>query len=75
MRSKLVLVAQISDSAIEALFDFVETRHNEKIGIIKDIFSAANGGLDSGVGVAATEVRTVLGAHLLLVALPGAPEH
>jgi diacylglycerol kinase (ATP) len=41
----LVLVAEIMNSAIEALCDFVETRHNEKIGIIKDIAAA-------GVGIA-----------------------
>ncbi len=39
----LVLVAEIMNSAIEALCDFVETRHNEKIGIIKDIAAAAVG--------------------------------
>lgn len=36
----LVLVAEIMNSAIEALCDFVETRHNEKIAIIKDIAAA-----------------------------------
>ncbi len=41
----LVLVAEIMNSAIEALCDFVETRHNDKIGIIKDIAAA-------GVGIA-----------------------
>ncbi len=41
----LVLVAEIMNSAIEALCDFVETRHDEKIGIIKDIAAA-------GVGIA-----------------------
>lgn len=39
----LVLVAEIMNSALEALCDFVETRHNEKIGIIKDIAAAAVG--------------------------------
>jgi len=39
----LVLIAEILNSAIEALCDFVETRHNEKIGIIKDIAAAAVG--------------------------------
>ena len=39
----LVLVAEIMNSAIEALCDFVEARHNEKIGIIKDIAAAAVG--------------------------------
>lgn len=39
----LVLVAEIFNSAIEALCDFVEERHNEKIKIIKDISAAAVG--------------------------------
>ncbi len=39
----LVLIAEMFNSAIEALCDFVETRHNEKIGIIKDIAAAAVG--------------------------------
>ncbi len=39
----LVLIAEMFNSAIEALCDFVETRHNEKIGIIKDIAAAAAG--------------------------------
>ena len=39
----LVLVSEILNSAIEALCDLVETRHNEKIGIIKDICAAAVG--------------------------------
>ena len=39
----LVLVAEILNSAIEALCDFVETRHNEKIRVIKDIAAAAVG--------------------------------
>jgi diacylglycerol kinase (ATP) len=39
----LVLFAEIMNSAIEALCDFVEARHNEKIGIIKDIAAAAVG--------------------------------
>ncbi len=38
-----VLVAEIFNSAIEALCDFVETRDNEKIKIIKDIAAAAVG--------------------------------
>ncbi|MEI8395938.1 MAG: diacylglycerol kinase [Rhodospirillaceae bacterium] len=37
----LVVMAEMFNSAIEALCDFVETRHNEKIGIIKDIAAAA----------------------------------
>ncbi len=50
----LVLVAEIMNSAIEALCDFVETRHNEKIGIIKDIAAA-------GVGIAMLAWVLVLG--------------
>lgn len=38
-----VLVAEMFNSAIEALCDFVESRHNEKIGVIKDIAAAAVG--------------------------------
>lgn len=50
----LVLVTEIMNSAIEALCDFVETRHNEKIGIIKDIAAA-------GVGIAMFAWLVVLG--------------
>ena len=39
----LVLIAEILNSAIEALCDFVETRHNEKIKVIKDVAAAAVG--------------------------------
>ena len=39
----LVLIAEMLNSAIEALCDFVETRHNEKIKVIKDIAAAAVG--------------------------------
>lgn len=39
----LVLVAEILNSAIEALCDFVETWHNERIKVIKDIAAAAVG--------------------------------
>jgi len=38
-----VLVAELFNSAIEALCDFVEARHNEKIRVIKDIAAAAVG--------------------------------
>jgi diacylglycerol kinase (ATP) len=50
----LVLVTEVMNSAIEALCDFVETRHNEKIGIIKDIAAA-------GVGIAMFAWLLVLG--------------
>ncbi len=39
----LVLITEVVNSAIEALCDFVEERHNEKIKIIKDIAAAAVG--------------------------------
>ena len=38
-----VVVAEMFNSAIEALCDFVEARHNEKIKVIKDIAAAAVG--------------------------------
>ena len=38
-----VLVAEMMNSAIEALCDFVESRHDERIGVIKDIAAAAVG--------------------------------
>jgi diacylglycerol kinase (ATP) len=50
----LVLFSEVMNSAIEALCDFVETRHNEKIGIIKDIAAA-------GVGIAMFAWLLVLG--------------
>jgi diacylglycerol kinase len=52
-----VLVAEIFNSAIEALCDFVETRHNEKIKIIKDIAAA-------GVGIAIFVWLVVLAVEL-----------
>jgi diacylglycerol kinase len=61
-----VLVAEIFNSAIEALCDFVETRHNEKIKVIKDIAAA-------GVGIAIFVWFIVLGvelSRLLKLALP-----
>lgn len=41
--SGLMLVTELINTAIEALCDFVEEGHNEKIRIIKDIASAAVG--------------------------------
>ena len=52
-----VLVAEIFNSAIEALCDFVETRHNEKIKVIKDIAAAA-------VGISILVWLIVLGVEL-----------
>lgn len=39
----LVLISEILNSAIEALCDFVEARHDERIKVIKDIAAAAVG--------------------------------
>lgn len=39
----MVLTAEILNTAVEALCDFVESRHNHKIKIIKDVAAAAVG--------------------------------
>ena len=39
----LVLIAELFNTSIEAVCDFIETRHNEKIRAIKDIAAAAVG--------------------------------
>ena len=39
----LVLVAELFNSAIEALCDFIDTNENHKIKVIKDISAAAAG--------------------------------
>lgn len=39
----LMLSAELFNTAIEAVCDFMETEYNEKIGIIKDISAAATG--------------------------------
>ena len=52
-----VLVAEIFNSAIEALCDFVESRHNEKIRVIKDIAAA-------GAGIAILVWIVVLGTEI-----------
>lgn len=39
----MVVMAELFNSALEALCDFVEERHNEKIKAIKDIAAAAVG--------------------------------
>lgn len=43
LATAFVLFAEMINSAIEALCDFVEARHNEKIKVIKDIAAAAVG--------------------------------
>ncbi len=52
-----VLVAEIVNSVIEALCDFVEERHNEKIKVIKDIAAAA-------VGIAILTWMIVIGVEI-----------
>ena len=52
-----VLVAEIFNSALEALCDFVESRHNEKIRVIKDIAAA-------GAGIAILVWILVLGTEI-----------
>ncbi|MCA2002015.1 MAG: diacylglycerol kinase [Chloroflexi bacterium] len=41
--SGVMLVAEMVNTAIEALCDFVEPAHNEKVGVVKDVASAAVG--------------------------------
>lgn len=43
LATAMVLTAEILNSAIEALCDFVEDRHNEKIKVIKDMSAAGVG--------------------------------
>ncbi|MBL8440272.1 MAG: diacylglycerol kinase, partial [Betaproteobacteria bacterium] len=43
LATAFVVAMEIVNSAIEALCDFVETRHNEKIRVIKDMAAAAAG--------------------------------
>ena len=50
----MVLFAETMNTAIEALCDFVESQHNEKIGIIKDISAG-------GVGIVMFTWLLVLG--------------
>ncbi|MEZ5613905.1 MAG: diacylglycerol kinase [Rhodocyclaceae bacterium] len=54
----IVVFAEIVNSAIEALCDFVEERHNEKIKVIKDMAAAA-------VGIAMFAWLTVIVVELL----------
>ena len=50
-----MLVAEMVNTAIEALCDFVEAGHNEKIGIIKDVASAS-----VGIGILVWSVTLLL---------------
>lgn len=62
-----VVFAEIVNSAIEALCDFVEERHNEKIKVIKDIAAAAVGiAIFTWVVVIVVEVGRYLDAQSLI---------
>jgi diacylglycerol kinase (ATP) len=59
----MVIVAEIFNSAIEALCDFVESRHDERIKVVKDIAAAA-------VGITILVWLIVLGFELTRLAAP-----
>ncbi len=66
----LVLMAELFNSAIEAVCDFLETRENEKIRAIKDIAAAAVGiGIVIWLTVMISNVARL--ATLLSVRSPG----
>lgn len=63
LATALVLVAEIFNSAIEALCDFVESRENPKIKVIKDMAAAAVGiAIAVWLAVIATETSELLRA-------------
>lgn len=66
----LVLMAELFNTAIEAICDFLETRENEKIRAIKDIAAAA-----VGISIAVWLIVTISEVVRLLGRLwvPGAP--
>jgi diacylglycerol kinase len=43
LATALVLTAEVLNTAIEAMCDFIEPKHNEKIKIIKDVAAAGVG--------------------------------
>lgn len=57
LATSFVLITEILNSAIEAMCDFVESHHNERIKVIKDISAAA-------VGIAMLVWLIVLGAEV-----------
>lgn len=62
----LVLMAELFNSAIEAVCDFLETRENEKIRAIKDIAAAA-----VGISVVVWLIVVILDLVRLAVLLEG----
>ena len=63
----LVLMAEMFNSAIEAICDFMETKHNEKIKVIKDI-APGRGGSHGPQHEFAVETREP--AHPIMAGLP-----
>lgn len=57
----VMITGEMFNTAIEAVCDFMETRYNEKIGIIKDIAAAAAGiTIFTWVAVLAIELYKVI---------------
>ena len=61
-----VLAAELFNTAIEALCDFVETARNEKIRVIKDISAAA-----AGISIVAWAIVIVYEYYKLVIRLMG----
>jgi diacylglycerol kinase (ATP) len=61
-----VLAAEMMNTAIEALCDFVEPRHDERIKVVKDVAAAA-----VGVAILAWIIVLAVEAGRLWSALPG----
>jgi diacylglycerol kinase len=53
----LVLTAEVLNTAVEAICDFIEPKHNEKIKIIKDVAAA-------GVGISILVWAVILAVEL-----------
>lgn len=63
LATAFVLVAEIFNSAIEALCDFVESRENQKIKVVKDMAAAAVGiAIAVWLAVVAAEASALLRA-------------
>ena len=60
LATAFVIAAEIFNSAIEALCDFMETRENPKIKVIKDMAAAA-------VGIAMLVWLVIIGSELIEV--------
>ncbi len=60
LATAFVIAAEIFNSAIEALCDFMETRENPKIKVIKDMAAAA-------VGIAMLVWLVIIGSEIFVV--------